>query len=51
MLCINWGLLSIKRVIWDEGVDILKKLIINFKYSEIANVAKAKLKEWGVKDE
>jgi len=35
----------------DEGVDILKKLIINFKYSEIANVAKAKLKEWGVKDE
>ncbi len=34
-----------------EGVDILKKLILNFKYSEIANVARSKLKEWGVKDE
>ncbi|ADR18697.1 tol-pal system protein YbgF [Calditerrivibrio nitroreducens] len=35
----------------NEAVDILKKLILNFKYSDIANTAKSKLIEWGVKDE
>lgn len=34
-----------------EGVDILKKLILNFKYSDLANAARSKLKEWGVKDD
>lgn len=35
----------------DVAIDLLKKLILNFKYSEISKVAKDKLKEWGVKNE
>lgn len=35
----------------DVAIDLLKKLILNFKYAEISKVAKDKLKEWGVKNE